>query len=56
MTGSGNDFVVLDGRSTLADRWPPAQVKAICDRRSGVGADGLVILTPSAPGEPSEFQ
>lgn len=49
MTGSGNDFVVLDGRSTTVDRWGPAQVRAICDRRSGVGADGLVILTPSDP-------
>jgi diaminopimelate epimerase len=47
MTGSGNDFVVLDGRSTSPDRWPPARVRAICDRRNGVGADGLVILTPS---------
>ena len=50
MTGSGNDFVVLDGRATAPDRWPPAQVRAICDRRNGVGADGLVILTPSTPG------
>jgi diaminopimelate epimerase len=50
MTGSGNDFVVLDGRgATTPERWSPAQVRAICDRRSGVGADGLVILTPSAP-------
>jgi diaminopimelate epimerase len=50
MTGSGNDFVVLDGRSTVAERWPPTLIRAICDRRSGVGADGLVILTPSASG------
>jgi diaminopimelate epimerase len=50
MTGSGNDFVVLDGRATAADGWPPARVRAICDRRNGVGADGLVILTPSTPG------
>lgn len=47
MTGSGNDFVVLDGRFTSPERWPPARVQAICDRRTGVGADGLVILTPS---------
>jgi diaminopimelate epimerase len=47
MSGSGNDFVVLDGRFTDPSRWPAAQVKAICDRRSGVGADGLVILTPA---------
>jgi diaminopimelate epimerase len=50
MTGSGNDFVMLDGRSTSPERWPATRVAAICDRRSGVGADGLVILTPDAPG------
>ena len=50
MTGSGNDFVMLDGRATTPDGWPPARVRAICDRRNGVGADGLVILTPSTPG------
>jgi diaminopimelate epimerase len=50
MTGSGNDFVVLDGRYTSAERWPATRVTGICDRRNGVGADGLVILTPDAPG------
>ncbi len=50
MTGSGNDFVVLDGRATAPERWPAARVRAICDRRNGVGADGLVILTPATPG------
>lgn len=50
MTGSGNDFVVLDGRSTTTDRWPASRVREICDRRSGVGADGLVILTPATTG------
>jgi diaminopimelate epimerase len=49
MSGSGNDFVMLDGRFTDPSRWPAAQVRAICDRRSGVGADGLVILTPATP-------
>lgn len=50
MTGSGNDFVVLDGRSTRADLWPATRIAAVCDRRNGVGADGLVILTPGGPG------
>jgi diaminopimelate epimerase len=49
MSGSGNDFVVLDGRATTPEQWPTSQVQAICDRRKGVGADGLVILTPEAP-------
>jgi diaminopimelate epimerase len=48
MTGSGNDFVILDGRSTGPEQWPESRVRDICDRRNGVGADGLVILTPSA--------
>ncbi len=46
MTGSGNDFVMLDGRFTSPDRWPAGRVAALCDRRIGVGADGMVILTP----------
>ena len=50
MSGSGNDFVVLDGRATTPDRWPPERVRAVCDRRNGIGADGLVILTPEDPG------
>ena len=50
MTGSGNDFVMLDGRFTSPEKWPATRVAAICDRRSGVGADGMVILTPDAPG------
>lgn len=50
MTGSGNDFVVLDGRHTTAERWPASRVTALCDRRNGIGADGMVLLTPDAPG------
>ena len=50
MTGSGNDFVMLDGRTTSPDRWPPDRVRTICDRRNGIGADGLVILTPETAG------
>jgi diaminopimelate epimerase len=46
MTGSGNDFVVLDGRHTGIGDWPAERIRAICDRRHGVGADGFVILAP----------
>ena len=49
MTGSGNDFVFLDGRETSADDWPIERVRRVCARRTGVGADGLVILTPAGP-------
>ena len=46
MTGSGNDFVMFDGRTTTPADWPAHRIVEICDRRNGVGADGLVILTP----------
>jgi diaminopimelate epimerase len=48
MTGSGNDFVMLDGRLTSVEDWPAERIAAACDRRLGVGADGLVILTPES--------
>lgn len=46
MTGSGNDFVMLDGRSTTPEEWSRERIVRVCDRRAGVGADGLVILSP----------
>ncbi len=46
MHGLGNDFVVLDARAApLA--LDPAQVRAIADRRAGVGCDQLITLEPS---------
>ncbi len=51
MSGSGNDFVFLDGRWTTVEGWTPDRIRLVCDRRNGVGGDGLVLLTPgSAPG------
>ncbi len=49
MTGSGNDFVVLDGRTTDLDEWPAERIAKVCNRRDGVGGDGLVIVTPTGP-------
>jgi diaminopimelate epimerase len=47
MTGSGNDFVMLDGRYTTAEDWAPEDIRAVCARGTGVGADGLVIVAPT---------
>ena len=41
--GTGNDFVVLDNR-TGNFRLTNDQVRRLCDRRFGVGADGLMML------------
>lgn len=49
MTGSGNDFVMLDGRGMSVADWPARRIAAACDRRAGIGADGLVIVTPEGP-------
>ncbi len=50
MSGSGNDFVFLDGREHRPEDWPPDRIRSICDRRAGVGGDGLVFLTPAGAG------
>jgi diaminopimelate epimerase len=47
MQGTGNDFVLLDGRDGLEADWP-ALARAMCDRHFGIGADGLLLATPSA--------
>ena len=46
MTGSGNDFVFLDGRSAPPAAWRVDSIRQLCDRRTGIGGDGLVVLTP----------
>ena len=45
--GLGNDFVVLDRRTSGVDV-SPAVSRALCDRRRGVGADGVLVLLPSS--------
>lgn len=51
MTGSGNDFVFVDGRVSPLASWTSERIKAVCARGTGVGADGLVVLEPgSGPG------
>lgn len=46
-TGLGNDFVFLDGEAALSVQDPFSLAVKMCDRRFGVGADGLVLLLPS---------
>jgi diaminopimelate epimerase len=44
--GLGNDFVLLDRRTGGGDIGA-ASARALCDRRRGVGADGVLVVLPS---------
>jgi len=46
MEGLGNDFVVVDGPIDVS----PEDVRRWCDRRRGIGADGVLEVTPVDPG------
>lgn len=48
MTGSGNDFVMVDARHTPPGDWSPQDIRAVCARGTGVGADGLVFVGPGS--------
>lgn len=42
--GTGNDFILIDNREKLYSKITSAQVKKMCDRHMGIGADGLMLL------------
>lgn len=44
--GAGNDFLVADGRSSSIDLSSDG-IAALCDRHTGFGADGVMILSES---------
>lgn len=41
---TGNDFILLDNRQGTYDKITTEQVKKMCDRHFGIGADGLMLL------------
>ena len=55
MQGAGNDFVVID-----ATRRPfaltPAQLRALGDRRFGVGCDQILVIEPAQAGDAADFR
>lgn len=46
MHGLGNDFIVIAGESMIPDNVSELALK-LCDRKHGIGADGLVFVLPS---------
>jgi diaminopimelate epimerase len=49
MSGSGNDFIIIDNRDLLLDVGDlPTFARRVCARKISVGADGLLLIEPSA--------
>jgi len=42
--GTGNDFIILDNRRQEYSSLRTDQIRRLCDRRFGIGADGLMML------------
>ncbi len=64
LEAAGNDFLVAlvpllpratGGSGTDQRLLTPAQVRAVCDRRRGVGADGLIVVRRGGPGADLEM-
>lgn len=42
--GTGNDFIIIDNRSGHINPSDQKLIRHLCDRRFGIGADGLILL------------
>jgi diaminopimelate epimerase len=51
MHGAGNDYIYVDCFSQPYPRDPSALSRAVSDRHTGVGADGLILICPSEVGD-----
>ncbi|HET9392415.1 MAG TPA: diaminopimelate epimerase [Candidatus Rubrimentiphilum sp.] len=47
MHGTFNDFAVIDERKSGQIEDPASFARRICDRRGGIGCDGLILIQPS---------
>jgi diaminopimelate epimerase len=42
--GTGNDFILIDNRQGQCDNLSQSDIQYYCDRRFGIGADGLILI------------
>ncbi len=48
--GLGNDFILIDNRTSSTPCLTPAQAVEWCDRHFGIGADGVIFVLPGQDG------
>ncbi|MBN2272755.1 MAG: diaminopimelate epimerase [Bacteroidales bacterium] len=53
--GAGNDFIIVDNRDNNFPRSDKSLVARLCDRKFGIGADGLMLLQNAATGHDFEM-
>ncbi len=51
--GAGNDFIIIDNRKNSFNKKDTKIIEQLCDRKFGIGADGLILLENS---EKSDFK
>lgn len=47
MNGAGNDFILIDGSKNKSTLLTKEQISKLCNRRKGIGADGIIIISNS---------
>ena len=45
--GTGNDFIIINNESLIFPQKNNQLISRLCDRKLGIGSDGLILITPS---------